>query len=598
MAEIVKPKILILLDAKSEQASFDRLQKALSGFCEVSTKKITPETLEQEIVGTAAEISNIFIDHQLVNMLPYRDPNRPITIILLQEIPLKELYIKKVDTQWLERHSTICINGISTGDLFRLLHNYLTAERTPGILSLLEKGSLVVGEKIQSLTNIGELLDFLTTYLQKTFPQIALRSADIRQVITSLVSESMAKLSQEGIADPTIDIQGAANEGKFAFTLRFPLGKTKLSDITNHIYNGSSLPWQICWQSSDALTLVWHKKFNELEVKAVILSKAPSAPCFKSLLFTELSGDQRAEKLLVVPKHYSFSLISDLRSFKGGSSAATATVTTIVETEADQEDEKFSQERTQLNQVIEQKLNEIRELANRINQLKNEVAKSKNMSIQLLREKEQIIKQKTNRITELESNIASNQKIHGGSTAEISTQTQAVIKELDTKVKILEADKTKSRELLGQAQKKISILEQKISTKDREGAQKDRELGELKSQVHKLQAQIQKKDEAAASHQTHAVDKKEQRLESQAEKEALMKMREFEQKETAYKQEIKKLQFKADSTDKTIKGIKDEAAEKIKLMEKKLEAAKTKEIDLLKKIDELNSTIKKNNRAA
>ncbi len=33
-------------------------------------------------------------------------------------------------------------------------------------------------------------------------------------------------------------------------------------------------------------------------------------------------------------------------------------------------------------------------------------------------------------------------------------------------------------------------------------------------------------------------------------------------------------------------------------MERKLEGAKTKEIELLKKIEELNATIKKNNKAA
>jgi hypothetical protein len=61
---------------------------------------------------------------------------------------------------------------------------------------------------------------------------------------------------------------------------------------------------------------------------------------------------------------------------------------------------------------------------------------------------------------------------------------------------------------------------------------------------------------------------------------------------------VKKLSFKVESQEKNLRVIQNDATEKQRMLDQKLRAAKNKEVELLKRIEELTTSLKKASKVA
>ncbi|WP_214294231.1 hypothetical protein, partial [Escherichia coli] len=57
------------------------------------------------------------------------------------------------------KHPCFLIEDLAVSDLVRLMHCYLFPKRSSGISQLMEKGSLILGEKLYDLASVGLLID-------------------------------------------------------------------------------------------------------------------------------------------------------------------------------------------------------------------------------------------------------------------------------------------------------------------------------------------------------------------------------------------------------------------------------------------------------
>jgi hypothetical protein len=222
-----------------------------------------------------------------------------------------------------------------------------------------------------------------------------------------------------------------------------------------------------------------------------------------------------------------------------------------------------------------------------LNKARLEISTSKNAIIKLTKEKNSnSAQQNSNQQKQI---IAD--KVGGKSALELSTELTDLKKKFAK-----EFEKEKSNGL--QQQKKIQLLEQKITLQGKELIVKENTINTLKQA---LDAKKDKESNLATLNKMQDLKQaevKEQKQDQAQIKTLLIRIKDLESNEIKFKQEIKKLSFQIESSKKSAEVKKDGASDKIRIMEKKLEEAKQKEIELLKKIETLTLSLKKFTRAA
>jgi chromosome segregation ATPase len=193
------------------------------------------------------------------------------------------------------------------------------------------------------------------------------------------------------------------------------------------------------------------------------------------------------------------------------------------------------------------------------------------------------------RITDLESQLErlrdATKQASQAQAASSSFATPELVAKLEGTLRSSENEKNQLRENIVIEQKRITMMEQKYSSLFRELSLRDREITELKAAVNKL-----RKDHAARQGRDgDSPDGK---------KDLAQHLREVEERETGHKQEIKKLTFKLESQEKSFRVMHHDSSEKLKLLDQKLKEAKTKEVELLKRVEELTHNLKKFMKAA
>jgi hypothetical protein len=596
------PKILIL--RKEEAAPSDerwaRLLKALKAFAEPTEEICSAPLGPDEIAAKSAMFTQVFLDLSLVHFATFGEISVPnLTLVRPDSFAWNSPAARSLMLPVLSRHSCLLLEELAPKDLIRLLHLYLLPKRLAGATPLLEKGSVVIGEKVQSVENLGSLLDKLTAFaINIEGFSLASRISDLRQTLGALLTQAFARACESSPTHPTVDFQVGLTHDKIVVNLRFPRGNLDPAAALLQTIDGRDLFWQQIWLCSDQTLITHHTQYDELEIMLVI-SRPQRAPLmqFRSILTKVSNRSNKKDNLLVGSANFMFRILSNVRL---------------------REDEKISLEISQdLNQIdfgslpetVLKKLSafaaqsayqkeqldsiatQFRDAQLNASQFAKELSQKKNELVRLAKVAATQQENFQGKVAKLETQIEhlKNTKTQESTASNSSStnQLKEAVSKLEGTLRATENEKNQMAERLSNEQKKLALIEQRYSTLYKEIAAKDKEIKDLKVDLIKLRKEgISNAASVAASSKQASTDS------------PIAKIKDLEAREAALKQELRKVAFRLENQEKNLKVIQTEATEKAKLMEQKLQAAKTKELELLKRIEELSNSLKKSARAA
>ncbi|NUM88201.1 MAG: hypothetical protein HUU37_03265 [Bdellovibrionales bacterium] len=611
MAEDQKPEILVLWRSGSSSAGVrPRLMKAVSAIAQA--REVECSSAEEASPHLSSMPSTVLLDLTLLKTAsqeswPTLCPSGSTVLAAQREEHEPNL------AGFLAQRNYLELDAFAAPDLLRVLHLFLLPKRQAGITSLMEKGAVILAEKIQSLDHLGEIVDRAAQFFTDQLPDLVPLLGSFRQMALSLIQESFLKAQESGTPYPTVDFQLSGTREKIAFTTRMPLGATPFQEIVQAAHDARSLAWHMAWRHSSALLLVEHPEFREMEATSLLLLNGKSSlGAGGTLLSTSRSRSSTAENLLSAPKNYKFSLISELAHRRLDANKYTAASLKDIEAElADAQlpeklrlrIQQMEQDRTNLQELIHSRETQMRDSQAQLNKARQELSQKRNEILRLMKDGEGSISKYKHRIADLESRLDYHAKELAAAKAKsANVPDTAAAKNLEGLVRTLEREKQVQEEKLVQEQKRAQLLEKKSAALFRDLGEKDKEIQNLKDALHKSEAAV------ASVTREPSVKQESKRGSVEAAMEAAKstsnpndpaaKLKETEARETTLKQEVRKLTLKVDTAEKNLKVVQTEAAEKAKLLERKLEAAKAKEIDLLKKVEELTALLKKATKAA
>jgi hypothetical protein len=215
---------------------------------------IKTEGFSSEKIGDAAKThDHIFLDTKLADWrsLGARKQDR-LTLVKKEALPWNTPEARSLTLGTLTKHPCLLLEDLSATDLVRLLHLYLLPKRLAGATPLLEKGAIVIGEKIQGTETLGTTMDKLAAYLEQTDGlSLKGRIFDLRQVLTAVLAEAYQRARSVIATYPAVDFQVAASGQKIVVNLRFPAAGLTMEELPRQILNGEELFWQQAWLCSD-----------------------------------------------------------------------------------------------------------------------------------------------------------------------------------------------------------------------------------------------------------------------------------------------------------------------------------------------------------
>lgn len=598
------PKVLLLRQTYSEEESgtWLRLFKALKGFAQAEIE-IRDEPLNpQDIQEISASFDHVIVDLALIDAAAFGDQTLPNLIFAAKDTfewdnPDFRARVMPV----LKRHPSLMLEQLSAGDLIRVLHLQFMPKRLAGVVPVMEKGSVIVAEKIQSTDGIGTLIDKLCLYFGRTENfGLKERLPDLRQVLSALLLEAYQRAKTTGSEYPTVDFQVGMNKGKIAVNLRFPRGNLAMEEIPELAMNGLDPLWHQAWACSDLLLLTEHTQYDELELMMLFVApKRRGHSEFRSFLVKKSDRSSKKENLFSSSQNYDFHVLSDIRlkekeefHFEAQEEGLDLDLNSLP-VEVVEKMANLSRESLFLRDQALKKDDLLRDAHSKIVQMNKSLGQKQNELVRLTKSSAMKLEVLQRKVNELEKALAKASETKLPSAAAIAegnlaTEAKETITRLEQSLRASENEKNQLNERANREQKKVAVLEQKYTTLYRDIGVKDKELSELKAQLIKL------KKEAS----TGAAEAKAAAASSGAQDNASAKLKESEAREFALKQELRKLAFKVENNEKNVKAIQQEAAEKSKLLEQKLQAAKAKELELIKKVEDLSALLKKASKAA
>jgi hypothetical protein len=604
-----KEKLKILLihrpPVDGAEGIWARFAKAVGSFTDLQL--VESDSFLQGDVGEhkLASFQHIFLDYTLADwdfLSKFNDT--PLALVAKEAFSLEKNGARELLGDKIQGRTCLNISGLPASDLARLMHLYLIPKRVAGVLPLLEKGALVLGEKIQSSEGIGTAIDKLATYLdQMESFELKARIPDLRQVLSAVLLESYRLAKETDTPYPTVDFQVGVSAKKLVVNLRFRNSGLGLTELSVKALNGLDFFWQQAWLCADISFFTEHVMHKELEAMFV-LHKPQREPAnvFHSLILKSLKQSGKRENLLAKPQDYTFQFLSDVRLKQHDVTNILSSAADDVSSDLDlgtlpepvvaklkglAEAQNFTQEQ------LAKKETELREIAAKLSAIDLELQQKKGEVLRLGKASQVQSETAVKRIKDLERrilNLQTQQKADRESVKETKPESAGVesIHKLEANIRVLEGEKAQMLEKFTSEQKRYGALEAKYSLLFKDLSGKDKDINELKAVTLKLKKENEKLEGAAATKSAAAAGSGPDAA----------KLKELEMREQALKQELKKMLFKVENNEKNVKAIQNESAEKAKLLEQKLGAAKAKELELLKKIDELAGLVKKVNKAA
>ena len=594
-----------------DSGPWTRLAKALKAFANVEEREISESPTEQDLDNFTKDGNYVFLDLPLVN-----------TNLLAGKIYPTLTLIKKDSFSWnspksrekllpvFTNHPCLILEDISASDLLRLMHLYLVPRYQPGVSALMEKGASIVGEKVQGMENIGELVDRLIAYLSslETF-DLKGRIDDMRQVTTGILMEAFFRASQVDNQYPTVDFQASAFGKKLCLNFRFPLGRLQMEELPEMVMDGLDIRWHLLWQCTDQFVITHHEQHNEIEIHAMMIKdKKKLGVEFRSFLLRKFEKSPAKDTALNPPSNYVFSTLSEVKVKVRPQNVVQNTqkqttnrdeIDKTIDTgylppEISERLSKAEEESRKFRNMSTQKETAFKEVNKKLTHVNRDLAQKKNEILKLMRSRELQQEAFKKKIAELER-ATQTAKAHTAAVQKKDPNdiaAQENLKKAEAHAKMLEIENSRIKEKLAQEQKRIEMSEKEQEILFQDITVKDKEIAEHKSAMLKLQMEI------TAEKNARAAAEKTLSLKSSAPDVATGK-KDIESKDAAtLKQELKKAQLKIDNHDKNLKAIQTESENRVKMIEQKLQAAKSKELELMKKIEELTATVKKASRAA
>ncbi len=591
-----KPKILLLKAAPEKSAlghaspSWDRLSKALVTFTELETRE-APLLSAEDLASQSAEFDLTFLDTSLANWTELKKNPSPICLVQVESFSWVESQVRAERLPVLTHIPLLLLEEFSPSDLLRILHLYLMPKRLAGVLPIMEKGSVIIADKLMETGGVGQLLDRVSHFIEKLEGfTLQSRVPDLRQILSALLLEGIYQAREKGVNFPFVDFQASANKQRLAVNLRFPLGNKSMESLLRETLSGESLFWNQIWQCSDFLMLTNHTSQSELEVMVLICQPHRSqGGRFRSFLYKSSSENKTSENLLAPPNAYRFQLASELSAVTESDMAGVTSAASGKDSLNDISDQIGSKIRHQMEQNrmlsehLSRKDQQIQDLTRKSQQLNQELhtrraelLKAEQSRRTQLETAERRIQELEHKIKELQPSPAEIKQEKEGPT--ISSLQDANLR-METQIRSAETDRKQLKENIDNERKRAALLEQKYAQVHKDIVAKDREILELKANFAKL-----RKDSEKAVRNASGDDKKDS---------SPGRLKELEDREAVTKQEMKRVSFKLESMEKTHRAQQAELTDKVKLYEQKLKQAKAREVDLLRKIDELASTLKK-----
>lgn len=594
-----KPKILLLYKAEDSSEEWNRLVKALTSFNQVEKKEFEAMIPISDLKDLGKDFDHIFLDLSLAdfqNLQTEKVSN--LSIVKKETFAWNNPETRKLTSGVLLNYPCLILEKITLGDLIRVLHLYLNPKRLSGATPLLEKGALILADKIQSTESLGTTTDKLSSYLDKIEGfQLADRIPDIRQVLQAVLHKSLIESKKQNPEFPTVDFQIGITKSKLAINLRFPRGDISIDNLPQMILDGKDLFWSILWNCSDTTLITHHVQYDEIETMFFFyLEKRPSHATFKTFLIKSSERSLKSDSLLVAPQNFDFKILSDIkvRDQKFEINELQTSESGIdfgsLPEEVVKKMAKLTEESLFLKEQATKREENIRDLQTKFVEASKELNQKKSEVMKLMKANQMIQEASNRKLADYEKKIeflnsVSKEKSQANDAVPAQALQEAISK-LEASLKASELEKNQLQEKALNEQKKVAIFEQKYSTLFKEVSAKDKEIGELKAAVVKIRKESAAGSNSSNSNNTTGGDSTSQKL------------KEAETREALLKQELKKIAFKLEHSEKNVKAIQNEAAEKNKLLEQKLQNAKTKEVELLKKIEELSAALKKAAKAA
>ena len=483
-----------------------------------------------------------------------------------------------------------------TTDTVRFLYLYLQPKRLAGVTALSEKGSVVVGEKLQSLSALGSLADKACAYLEQLDGfELKGRLLDLRVVLPALVIEAFRSTEREKSEFSAVDFQLSASAHRMAINLRFPAGGISSEELRELILSGRSLAWRQAWECSDQFVILEHEMHRELEVFAV-LHRTERTPGIlgKTLLFRKLPRSGRKENYLESPDGFQFQILSEIRLRQLESVEDEASIDELAhgidfgsmpEATANKVKEILEGSRKQTEELAYKDSVILRSQERNLELDKALTAKRAEL-INLGKVRERETYQHEKELKELRRLLRAQERAEQAATvaadakAAKNTDIPETLRKLELALQASEERVRRITEDLKKSDKNVTLLENRLKDAHEELRKRTEEVFNLKAINVNLRNKEPPKQVAPVED-----------LKAKAELEG--KVKAAEEKALNLAKENRRLQYKVDTNEKNVKAIQEASLEKNKLMEAKLAEAKTKEVELRKRIEDLTAMLKK-----
>lgn len=596
-----KPKTLLIFKRADESTAperaeaWARLGKALKTFTDFSILEIS-ETDSIDPLKYLEGQDHLFLDSSLADWKSLAAKTvKSLTLVALEPLAWSDPEIRSRCLEVFVRHSGLVLEGLSASDLVRVLHLFLLPKRMAGVAPVMEKGSLIVGEKVMDGRNVGSLLDRLAAFFEGVDGlELKARIPDLRQVLSALVLEGLRLAGATNVLYPYVDFQASASKKKLGVNIRVPRGSLRLEQLLRDALSGADLFWHQIWQCSDVTVITEHHQHDELEVMLVFTRPTRgSRPSFGTMLFKSLEKSAARENLLEAPETYHFRQLAEIRPRESeslfiahGDKTEEIDLASLPEnvarhlSELEEKCGTFSENLLRKDSQLQEAIRKSQTLTAELNQKRGE-------SLRLLKTLETQSEASERKIRDLEEKIVHLKSMAmedaSAKATHIAPSTHEAMARLEALLRAAESEKSALRENVAHEQKRVSLYEQKYSALYKESTTKDREINELRSTFAKLRKE-QVKHNSPSQPETVIPSPD--------------KVKETETRDLAQKQEIRKLSFKLDNQEKYAKAQQAEASEKLQMLEQKLKEAKAKELELHKKVDELSAALKRIQKAA
>lgn len=590
MSDDKKIRSLMLRDPTQSQPPFERLEAILKKTTEHSATDIKTTNKSDDLIDATAYETPVYVfadfDYLIENNVPFFEiPNSKLILVSSGE----KKNLSADESPWATQGSRLSLNSFSVSDLVRILQLYFQIDKNSGLEFFCEKGSDVFYDKIQSSANLGTKIDKCISHLEKNKPEFSSQLFNLRQLLFSVLSQSMNISGRSSKLIPTIDFQITSTKERIAFSTSFNAPKNFHNQIISDIYSGKNQVWLNAYLSSDILFLTEVKKTRQIEIKALIQKDGEFH-----------NGKSRS---IIIESIESFQN-TDISASKQIRLTPLETISVEPEVEGGQTDpsqENSNQDGTQLNYklkaglleneksalkgLVKKKNQLITEMNKDINRAQKEVMATKNTSLKELRAMRLEMEKAQRECFEAKEKLKYYQRKEEEKSAEGENAGNAE-NEIDFEKELKQTELARR-----QWEEKYESIHSKFKHQEENFLKSRKDLEEAKAEIHNLKNKVVQLSRAQQS-ESIAKEKESSVKDGNISESQMEKFKEIQKnlgdsmkREQEADKEVKRLTLKLENAEQGLKSQTSTLEKKLESTERQLEETKKKLGEFVKKID-------------